>query len=105
MKLGEWFSTTTVNDWNDSTTTLHRRQINEAADWHRAYLQIQELDGRFYWSSNVIVSYDPEFSKLAYGSEPIETHTLDDVKALATKTAYDLLRKAEVKRAERLALR
>lgn len=105
MHNGEWFEDSRYNEWNGTTTVLYRRQVNEASDWRRAYLQIQDLDGRWYWSSNVLVSYDPEFSKLAYGSESQETHTLEDMKALAEKTAHDLMSKAEAKRAERLALR
>lgn len=102
---GEWFEDSRYNEWNDTTTVLHRRQINEAQDWHRAYLQIQELDGRWYWSSNVLVSFDPKLSKLAYGMLETKDHTLEDAKRTAEETAEQILRTAEEKRAARLALR
>lgn len=95
MKLGEWQEIVRNNDWNDTTATLYLRQINEAADWHRAYLQIQELDGRFYWSSNVLVAHRPDLSQLAYGMMETREHTLEEAKAKATETAYKILRKAE----------
>lgn len=93
----EWQQLDEPNEWTGEVSTRYVAQVNTADKHSRAYLQVYEVGGRWYWSANIIVVNRPDLSRIAYGTYAAIPSALGVAKMRASRLALAALRTRHVK--------
>lgn len=78
-----WVLKTYRNEWTGAERRTWRKSTHTAAG-HRVLYEVYELDGRFYWSSNILIKNRPDLSRIAYGMYAVTPYSLSHAKRAAT---------------------
>lgn len=91
--MNTWTVKRHENSFTGEVRTIHRKIMANANGTH-VYVEVYELGGRFYWSSNIRVANRPDLSRWAYGTYAAIPGALSIAKARASRIAGDALRAA-----------
>jgi hypothetical protein len=92
--MNDWNSTTKTNIWTGTTETTWARRI-EARDCDDVYLQIYVLNGRIYWTANVLIFGRPDLNRISHGMFADIPGALACAKGRATRIARDAVRASQ----------
>lgn len=93
----KWQQLDELNEWTGKVRTRYVAQVNTADKISRAYLQVYEVGGRWYWSANIMVVNRPDLSRIAYGTYAAIPGALGVAKMRASRLALAALRTCHVK--------
>jgi hypothetical protein len=92
----KWTKIEKVNEW---TGAVHVRYIAEVMTTDRvasSSLQVQEIGGRWCWSTSTIVDHKPGLTRYGYGSIAVTPYSLAVAKSKATRVAMKTIRRVEL---------
>lgn len=95
--MSEWIATAHTNEWTGETKTFWRKTTRTAGG-HVVFYQVDELDGRYYWSANIMIKHRPDLSALAYGTYAVTPYSLSFAKMRATRIGKAALKAAQTPR-------
>ena len=91
----KWRKLEELNEWTGEVQVRYVAQVNTSDRTGRAYLQVFAVDGRWYWSANLVVAYKPEQSYIAYGMYAVTPYSLPVAKMAAARRALKTIRIVE----------
>lgn len=91
----QWTELDELNEWTGEVRTRYVAQVNTSDRVGRAYLQVHEVGGRWYWSANIIVAHKPELTRMAYGTYAVTPYSLAVAKMRAMGHALKTIRAVE----------
>lgn len=91
--MSNWTATAKTNEWTGATLTTHRRKIEAGPEDHIS-LQIRTLNGRIYWTANVLIFGRPDINHMSYGMYADVPGALVVAKMRASRIALDAVRKS-----------
>jgi hypothetical protein len=94
MEMSPWEMHTDFNAWAERSETIYTRIISDASERHRAYLQIRELDGSWYWSAATYVQHQPKLCQYFNGKLDSARYSIRDAERRVTRVAFRVLTKA-----------
>lgn len=92
----KWQRVEELNEWTGEVRVRYLAQVNTADRTGRAYLQVHEVGGRWYWSANIIVAHKPKLTKTAYGTYAVTPFSLPVAKGRAMRRALKTIRRVEL---------
>jgi hypothetical protein len=92
----KWQRVEELNEWTNEVRVRYIAQVNTTDRTGRAYLQVHEIDGKWYWSANIIVAHKPKLSKMAYGTYAVTPYSLPVAKGRAMRRALKTIRRVEL---------
>jgi hypothetical protein len=87
-----WKKLTEHNDWTGEVQVRYVAQVQTADRRTRAYLQVHEVGGRYYWTANLIVPHRSDLSRIAFGTLAVTPWSLGVAKMRASRLALSVLR-------------
>lgn len=91
----KWKKLEELNEWTGEVKVRYIAEAMTSDNVGRAYLQVYEVGGRWYWSANIIVAHEPRLSCMAYGTYAVTPHSLPVAKMLASRRALKTIRAVE----------
>lgn len=95
--MSDWTAHTYVNDITGAERKTWRKSTHTAAG-HTVHYEVYELDGRYYWSANILIKFRPDLSAMAYGTYAVTPHSLAVAKRRASQLGKKALRAARIPR-------
>lgn len=92
----KWQRVEELNEWTGEVRVRYLAQVNTTDRTGRAYLQVHEVGGRWYWSANIIVAHKPKLTKMAYGTYAVTPYSLPVAKGRAMRRALKTIRRVEL---------
>lgn len=93
----KWSEKTYVSEFTGAERKTWRKSTY-TANGHKVLYEVYELDGRYYWSANIMIAYRPDLSQMAYGTYPVTPYSLAVAKTRATRAGTKALRAARMPR-------
>lgn len=91
----KWQRVEELNEWTGEVRVRYLAQVNTSDRTGRAYLQVHEIGGRWYWSANIVVAHKPKLTKYAHGSYAVTPYSLAVAKGRAMRRALKTIRDVE----------
>src|SRR5687768_18087332 len=91
----QWKKLEELNEWTGEVQVRYIAQVNTTDRTGRAYLQVHEIGGRWFWSAHIIVVGQPKLSRMASGSYAVTPHSLPVAKMRASRRALKTIRLVE----------
>ena len=92
----KWQKLEELSEWTGAVRIRYIAQINTNDQAGRAYLQVHEVGGKWYWMANIIVDHRPQLSRVAYGTYAVTPHSLPIAKMRASRCALRTIRAVEI---------
>lgn len=90
-----WTRLDELNEWTGEVRTRYIAEVKTSDNVGRAYLQVHEVGGRWYWSANIIVAHKPKLTRYAYGMYAVTPWSLPVAKMRAMSRALQTIRAVE----------
>jgi hypothetical protein len=91
----KWTRLDELNEWTGEVRTRYIAEVTTSDRVGRAYLQVHEVDGRWYWSANMVVAHKPKMTRMAYGTYAVTPYSLSVAKMTAMRHALKTIRAVE----------
>ena len=91
----KWERLAELNEWTGEVRVRYIAQVNTSDRTGRAYLEVHEIGGRWYWSASIIVAHKPKLTRYAFGTLAVTPHSLAVAKMLASRRALKTIRVVE----------
>lgn len=91
----KWQRLEELNEWTGEVKVRYIAQVNTSDHNGRAYLQVHEVGGKWYWSANIIVAHKPKLTRYAFDTLAVTPHSLAVAKMLASRRALKTIRAVE----------
>lgn len=95
--MSEWTEKTYVNEFTGAVRKTWRKSTDTAAG-HKVLYEVYELDGRYYWSANIMIKHRPDLSRLAWGTYAVTPQSLSFAKMRATRLGKAAIKAAQTPR-------
>jgi hypothetical protein len=92
----KWTKLEELNEWTGEVRVRYIAEVTTTDRTGRAYLQVHEIGGKWYWSANIIVAHKPKLTKMAYGTYAVTPHSLAVAKGRASRRALKTIRRVEL---------
>jgi hypothetical protein len=95
-KATQWTKLEELNEWTGEVHVRYIAQVNTTDRTGRAYLQVQQIGGRWHWSVSIVVAHKPKLTKMAYGAYAVTPYSLPVAKGRAMRRALKTIRRVEL---------
>lgn len=92
--MSDWTKKTYANAWTGEVRQTWRKSTHTGAG-HKVMYEVYELDGRYYWSANIMIAHRPDLTRLAHGVYAVTPYSLRAAKMRATQVGKAALKAAQ----------
>lgn len=93
--MTKWQKLEELNEWTGEVRVRYIAEVKTSDRKARAYLQVHEVGGKWYWSANIIVAHRPDLTKYAFDTLAATPQALPVAKMLASRRALRTVRAME----------